>query len=118
MHDTRSRIDLLLARAEDRAPMLSGVERAAAGEAPAPAARPKPDELWADEEAPDDLVRQRWGILAPLGDDGDQMLDAIAPLVAHRRRQQGAVSVYRMPARMTPDEAGRWKKRVFRTGAD
>ncbi len=118
MHDARPRIDLLLAHADDRTPMLPGVDRIAAGGAPAPEPRPRPGELWADEEAPDDLVRQRWGVVAPAGTDGDRMLDAIAPLVEHRRRQQGPVCVYRVPARMTPGEAARWKKRVFRTGAD
>jgi hypothetical protein len=118
MHDARPRIDLLLVNADDRAPILSGVDRVAAGGAPAPEPRPKPGELWADEDAPDDLVRQRWGILAPAGSDGDRLLDAIAPLVEHRRRQQGPVRVHRVPARMTAAEALRWKKRVFRTGAD
>lgn len=118
MHDTRPRIDLLLAHADDCAPMLVGVDRTAPGLAPAPEPRPKPDELWADEDAPDDLVRQRWGILAPAGSAGDRLLDAIAPLVDHRRRQQGPVRAYRVPPRMTLDEAVRWKKRVFRTGVD
>ena len=118
MHDAGPRIDLLLARADDRAPMLPGVERTAAGTAPAPDPRPRPDALWADEEAPDDLVRQRWGVIAPAGGDGDRLLDAIAPLVEQRRRQQGPVRVYRVPPRMTADEAARWKKRVFRTAAD
>ena len=118
MHDARSRIDLLLVHADDGGPMLSGVERTAAGGAPAPEPRPKPNELWADADAPDDLERQRWGVIAPAGDDGDRLLDAIAPLVAQRRRQQGPVRVDRVPARMTVAEAARWKKRVFRTGVD
>src|SRR5262249_5011034 len=118
VHDARPRIDLLLAHADDRAPMLSSVDRTAAGGAPAPEPRPRPNELWSDEEAPDDLARQRWGVIAPAGDDGDRLLDAIAPLVEHRRRQQGPVTIYRVPARMTPAEAMRWKKRVFRSGAD
>lgn len=108
----------MLADADDRTPMLPGVERTAAGGAPAPEPRPKPGELWADEDAPDDLERQRWGVIAPAGSDGDRLLDAIAPLVEHRRRQQGPVHVYRVPARMTVAEAARWKKRVFRTAAD
>jgi hypothetical protein len=118
VHDARPRIDLLLAHADDRTPMLPGVDRTAAGAAPAPEPRPKPDVLWADEEAPDDLVRQGWGVIAPAGGDGDRLLDAIAPLVEQRRRQQGSVRVYRVPPRMTPGEAARWKKRVFRTGTD
>lgn len=98
--------------------MLPGVAGTAASAAPAPEPRPKPDALWADEAAPDDLVRQRWGVIAPAGGDGDRLLDAIAPLVEHRRRQQGPVRVYRVPAQMTVDESVRWKKRVYRTGAD
>lgn len=90
----------------------------AAARAPAPEPRPRPDTLWGDEHAPDDLTRQRWGIIAPAGEAGDRMIDAIAPLIDLRRRQQGAVRVYRVPARMTLGEATRWKKRVFRTGAD
>src|SRR5262245_30324577 len=112
------RIDLLLVHAEDRAPVLSGVDRMAASSGPPPEPRPRPDELWPDEEAPDDLQRQRWGIVAPAGDEGSRLIDAIAPLVEHRRRQQGPVAVYRVPARMSMDEAARWKKRVFRRGDD
>lgn len=119
MHDTRSRMDLLMVNAEDRQPMLSGgVDSTAAGAAPTAAPRPRPDVLWADEDAPDDLLRQRWGVIAPAGDAGDRLLDAIAPLVERRRLQQGPVTVHRVPARMTGPEAMRWKKRVFRTAAD
>jgi hypothetical protein len=109
----------LLVNADDRAPMLEdGVDRMAASAAPAPDPRPKLEELWGDEDAPDDLARQRWGVIAPAGDDGYRLIDAIAPLIEHRRRQQGQVRVYRVPARMTMDEAARWKKRVFRSGSD
>lgn len=119
MRDARPRIDLLLVNADDRAPMLEGgVDGMAASGAPAPDGRPKPEELWGDEDAPDDLERQRWGVIAPADDDGNRLIDAIAPLLEHRRRQQGQVRVYRVPARMTVDEAARWKKRVFRSGGD
>jgi hypothetical protein len=119
MRDARPRIELLLVTGKDRAPVLEGgVDPVAAGGAPAPTGRLKPDRLWGDEAAPDDLERQRWGVIAPAGDSGDRLLDAIAPLLERRRRQQGDVTVYRVPARMTVDEAARWKKRVFRSGAD
>lgn len=114
-------MDLLLVTAEGRAPVLEdGVDVAAVGGVPAPApdGRPKPGELWGDEAAPDDLVRQRWGVIAPAGERGDRLIDAIAPLVERRRGQQGRVRVYRVPARMTMEEAARWKKRVFRSSAD
>lgn len=119
MHNARPRIDLLLVNADDRAPMLDGgVDRMAASGAPAPDPRPTREELWGDEDAPDDLERQRWGVIAPAGDDGDRLIDAIAPLIERRRHQQGSVPVYRVPARMTVDEAARWKKRMFRSAAD
>jgi hypothetical protein len=118
MHDARARIDLLLVNADDRTPMLDGVDGRVASDAPAPEPRPKPEELWGDEEAPDDLEAQRWGVIAPAGQGGDRLVDAIAPLLERRRRQQGRVHVYRVPARMTVAAAARWKKRVFRSGAD
>jgi hypothetical protein len=109
----------LLVTAEGRAPVLEGgMDLLAAGGAPAPDPRPKPEQLWGDEADPDDLERQRWGVIAPVGDCGDRLIDAIAPLLEQRRRQQGRVPVYRVPARMTVAEAARWKKRVFRSGAD
>lgn len=108
--------DLLLVDAERRAPVLTAIEPAAVGGALAP--RPRPDALWSDEHAPDDLIHQRWGVIAPAGDRGDRLIDAIAPLIDLRRRQQGAVRVLRVPARMTLGEATRWKKRVFRPGTD
>jgi len=112
-------MDLLLVTAEGRAPALQeGLDRRAAGGAPVPDRRPKPAELWGDEDAPDDLERQKWGVIAPEGSAGDRLIDAIAPLVERRRRQQGRVREYRVPARMTVDEAAQWKKRVFRSGAD
>ncbi|HEX4421078.1 MAG TPA: hypothetical protein VH165_24340 [Kofleriaceae bacterium] len=123
MPDLRSPIDLLLVDAERRAPVLPEVERMAASRAPAPEPRPRPETLWGDEHAPDDLARQRWGVIAPAGEAGDRLIDAIAPLIELRRRQQGAVQIYRVPAGMarpagmTFGEAARWKKRVFRTGA-
>jgi hypothetical protein len=118
VRDIRSRIDLLLVGADDRAPMLSEVDRQAASHASTPDPRPKLEELWGDEDAPDDLERQRWGVFAPAGGLGDRLVDAIAPLIERRRRQQGEVRVYRVPARMTLHEAARWKKRVFRSGSD
>jgi hypothetical protein len=119
MRDARSRVDLLLVTAGVRAPVLEGgVDLLAAGGAPAPDRRPKPEQLWVDEAAPDDLERQRWGVIAPAGDAGDRLIDAIAPLLERRRRQQGRVPVYRVPARMNIPEAARWKKRVFRSDAD
>jgi hypothetical protein len=117
MPDLRTPIDLLLVDAA-REPVLSEVERMAASHAPAPESRPRRDTLWGDEHAPDDLARQRWGVITPAGRVGDRLIDAIAPLIELRRRQQGRVRIYRVPPKMTLGEAARWKKRVFRTGED
>lgn len=119
MRDAGPRVDLLLVTADGRVPVLeSGMDLVAAGGVFAPDGRPKPEVLWGDEAAPDDLERQRWGVIAPAGDRGDRLIDAIAPLLERRRGQQGRVPVYRVPARMAVHEAARWKKRVFRSGAD
>ncbi|HET7501347.1 MAG TPA: hypothetical protein VFK02_10105 [Kofleriaceae bacterium] len=119
MRDAGLGLDLLLVTGDARTPVLpAGLDPHAADGAPVPEPRPRPAELWGDEHAPDDLERQRWGVIAPAGDAGDRLLDAIAPLIERRRGQQGAVRVHRVPERMILDEAVRWKKRVFRSGAD
>lgn len=72
--------------------------------------------------APDDLERQRWGLIAPEGPRGDALLDAVGPLVARRREEQGGrpVVVHRVPAGQSADEASDWRDTVFRpdTGFD
>jgi hypothetical protein len=117
-----SMIDLLLVHADDHRPVLErGLDAEAAFEAPTPPALPGPDFLWSESAAANELPRQRWGVIAPQGEAGDRLLDAMAPLMARRQEQQGApVQVYRVPARLSLDEAARWKKRVFRpeTGLD
>ena len=50
------------------------------------------------DAAPNDLPAQRWGIVAPEGNDGDALLEAIAPLRALREHEQGAPAmVFRLP---------------------
>jgi len=70
--------------------------------------------LWDELAAPNDLVRQRWAVIAPEGAEGDELLARIQPLIAARGEQQHApVQIYRVPALLGPDEAARWKKQVF-----
>jgi hypothetical protein len=70
--------------------------------------------LWDELDAPNDLVRQRWAVIAPEGAEGDALLGRIQPLIDARAEQQHhPVKIYRVPARMSPDEAARWKKQVF-----
>jgi hypothetical protein len=75
-------------------------------------------------ESPDagsnDLAAQRWGVIAPEGDVGDSLLRAIAPLLEHREKEQGAlVKTYRVPADMDMDAAAavRWMQKVLRAEA-
>jgi hypothetical protein len=117
-----STIDLLLVHADDHRPVLErGLDAAAAFDGPAPPALPPPEFLWSESAAANDLPGQRWGVIAPQGEAGARLLDVMAPLIARRQEQQGApVQVYRVPARLSLDEAARWKKRIIRpeTGLD
>ena len=111
-----STIDLLLVHADDHRPVLErGLDATAAFDGPAPPGLPPPDFLWSESAAANELPRQRWGVIAPQGEAGERLLDAMAPLMSRREEQQGArVEVYRVPARLSLDEAARWKKRIFR----
>jgi len=72
--------------------------------------------LWDELDSPNDLARQRWAVIAPEGEEGDALLGRIQPLITARHQQQDSeVKIYRVPARMSPDEAARWKKQVFET---
>jgi hypothetical protein len=58
---------------------------------------------------PSSLRDQGWGVIAPRGDDGDRLLAQLAPLVAHRAREQdGEVAIYRVPPAMTAAESAAW----------
>ena len=121
MRQDPSQLDLLLVHADDRTPVLDhGVDWSAAADAPTPTPRPAPALLWSESAEAGDLRQQRWGVIAPQGAAGDRLIDLLAPLIDRRRRQQGErpVRIYRVPARMSLDEAARWKKRGFRTSQD
>lgn len=119
-HDS-DHLDLLLAHADERAPVLEhGIGWREVSGAPAPPMRPRPSVLWSDTADASDLASQRWGVIAPRGAAGDRLLGLVAPLIERRRQQQGgrAVRIDRVPARMSLDEAVRWRKRAFRKGDD
>ncbi|MBL9106700.1 MAG: hypothetical protein JNL82_37610 [Myxococcales bacterium] len=114
-------LNLLMAHADDGAPVLpEGLPDSAARVADPPADDPSASHFWDEGGDPNDLGLQRWGVIAPEGPTGDRLLALVAPLMRLRGEQQGdeAVKVYRVPARMTQDEAMRWRKREFETGAD
>src|SRR5262249_41349977 len=76
------------------------------------------EELWGEEDAPDDLERQRWGLIAPAGERGDRLVDAIAPLVAPRPRPQGPGREDPVAERAAMAGAARGEEAGVRTGAD
>ncbi|NPC69683.1 hypothetical protein HPP05_07975 [Corallococcus exiguus] len=112
-------LQLLLARADDRRPVLEeGLPAESTRDAPRPAPLPRRAEgmtLERPDANPNDLPAQRWGVIAPLGTAGDAMLRAIEPLIQHREQEQGAaVMRYRVPPGMDANAAVRWKETVHR----
>ena len=105
---------LLLVDADRREPTLTAAVavRTTRGQAVPPG--PERGYLWHEQDRPNDLVAQRWGVIAPEGPEGDELLAAIEPLIKARgEQQQAAVKVYRVPAQMSPATAASWKREVF-----
>jgi hypothetical protein len=118
-----SRLHLLLARAEDHQPVLEqGLAVEALQGAPKPTALPGRVEVpkWQSADAGrNDLAAQRWGVIAPMGELGDALLRAIAPLIEHREREQGApVKTYRVPSDMDVAAAVKWKNTVLESESE
>ena len=113
-------LNLLMVHADDHEPVLAdGLPDLAAPGEPESTDPAEAGHFWDEGGDPNDLEAQRWGVIAPQGAVGDRLLALIRPLIEHRQAQQGdAVKIYRVPAQMTADEAMRWKKREFDTGAD
>jgi hypothetical protein len=112
-------LDLLLADALDLRPLLAkGLPEDAAGTAPKPDQAPRGVDAFsldAPDADPNDLTRQRWAVIAPVGRSGDAAIDAVAPLIALREEEQGAKAfVYRVPPDMDLDASARWKSTVLR----
>ncbi|WP_437631113.1 hypothetical protein [Sorangium sp. So ce854] len=109
--DGDSRLDLLLADAEERRPVLDeGLPGEAAQRGPRPRAQDSFERKRTDAD-PNDLAIQRWAVVAPRGREGSQLLEAIAPLIRLREAEQGApVTVYRVPPDMDAREAAAWRE--------
>ena len=120
MTNHASDLNLLMVHADDHAPVLAdGLADSTARGQTAGAATDSAGHFWDEGGDPNDLEAQRWGVIAPQGPEGDRLLALVAPLLAHRQAQQGdAIKIYRAPAGLSQDEAMRWKKREFETGAD
>jgi hypothetical protein len=110
-------LELLLAHADDHRPVLeSGLSDDALQHTPSSAnATQTPTHLWDPGGDPNDLVSQRWGVIAPEGPEGDRLLALIEPLLRHREQQQGApVHTYRVPPDLEGPATVRWKNTVLR----
>jgi hypothetical protein len=111
-----SSLELLLADADERRPMLAeGLPEEAASLAPKP--RQVPGDALVREALdanPNDLPAQRWGVIAPDGPRGDRLLQAIEPLIRLREHEQGAPAYcYRVPGDLDVTAAAKWKDRVL-----
>ena len=118
-YTSEAALHLLLASADDHQPVLdAGLAENAAWDAPKPAQLPRRTEAltWERPDAsPNDLPAQRWGVIAPEGDEGEAFLRAIAPLIQHREKAQGApVRTYRVPPDMDAAAAVKWRDQVYR----
>jgi Helix-turn-helix domain len=116
---TSAPLELLLADATDLRPALDeGLPPEAAAAAQEDRRAPRRVDaltLEAPGADPNALPLQRWGVIAPEGPDGDAALDAIAPLLALREREQGAPAKrYRVRPDMDLCTSLEWKDEVLR----
>lgn len=109
-------LELLLARANDHEPLLPrGLSLERLQDAPFPKSRAIPEQLWDAGGDPDNLPRQRWGVVAPEGSSGDTLLELVAPLIEWRERIQGDPVVrLRASEKQDLETAARWLSRQFR----
>jgi hypothetical protein len=118
MDPSVSRIDLLLADAEDHRPALEdGLPADAAERGPKPKTTKDRDTVpdWRRTDADlNDLVAQRWAVVAPKDREGDRMLEAITPLIRLREREQGeSATIHRVSPDMDARASLKWKKNVY-----
>lgn len=112
-------LDLLLANPRDFTPVLNqGLGSAAVLGAPKPkkdAAHFNASHLLRDRRAERaDTTKQRWGIVAPEGNDGDALLEAIKPLIELRADEQGAdPMVFRVKPNLDRNASRDWLFNVY-----
>ncbi|MCA9634472.1 MAG: hypothetical protein KC420_00370 [Myxococcales bacterium] len=120
MDDTPSG-NLLLYAGDERRPIADeAVSSADAGAMRRPDDTAKLGNLLSDRDHIDDLAKQRWGVIAPEGPEGDRLIEAMRPLLERRREQCGLKEdiVYRVPPGQDASEAIAWRKRHFATGIE
>jgi hypothetical protein len=109
------RLDLLLADADERRPVLDeGLPGDTAQRAPKPR-KARDANHWRRTDADrNDLPLQRWAVIALEGREGDQVLEAIKPLVALRESEQGAPArVYRVPPGMDAKQSADFRREIY-----
>lgn len=74
-----------------------------------------PEDFREDDKDPNELARQRWGIVIPEGPEGKRLAEIIAPLRAARKEQQGGNEplVLTAPVGMSAEQAGEWWANVY-----
>lgn len=110
-------VELFLSHANDHAEALpGGLSEAAVGLATTGAVSAHQAVSFLDDALdPADLAEQRWGVVAPLGPEGDRLLALVAPLLRKRHADQGGhpVRIYRVPPGLSADQAVDWKHQVL-----
>lgn len=103
---------LLLASPDDGCGRMDAIDGETAAERPREMLTT--DHLYDKGGNPNDLSRQRWGVIAPAGERGDRLLALAAPLIARRAAQQGVEpEVTRVPGRLPAQAAFTWKEQRF-----
>ncbi|WP_437664794.1 hypothetical protein [Sorangium sp. So ce1182] len=115
MSAREDRLDLLLADADERRPVLDeGLPGDTAQGAPRPR-KGRDANHWRRTDADrNDLTLQRWAVIAPEGREGDRMMEAVQPLVALREGEQGAPArVYRVPQGMDAKRSADFRRDIY-----
>jgi hypothetical protein len=115
--DEGNRLDLLLADADERRPVLEeGLPGEVAQQGPKPkkaTQQEKPD--WRrDNKDQNDLKEQGWGLVVPDGRAGDRLREALTPLIRLREEELGKpAEIYRVSPDMSARAAADWTENVY-----
>jgi hypothetical protein len=109
-------MDLLFAHGDDGSPILGrDADAATAAGAATRVQPPSPKGFLADITADaNDLERQRWGVVAAEGAQGDRLVALVRELAELRAGEQGEeVLEIRVPPGLSTDAASEWKQRDY-----
>lgn len=108
-------LNLLLAYADEHGPVLAeGLPHDAAGDQKVERDDTEGTSFYDLGAAGNDLAAQGWGVIAPEGKRGDELLARIGPLIDARADQLSTPPrIYRVPSRMTTEQALKWRQDVY-----